>query len=106
MACRSVNLVRFGARHLGIRSRSHHLGPVVAADEKEAIETAIKQFNLEPAKRNRIVVTKSAAGMTIEASTCLKRKGAQLRSRLYAAKPATGAAKEYPLGTISEFSGM
>jgi hypothetical protein len=41
-----------------IRSRTQHLGTVEAANEKEAIEAATKLFNIEPARRNRITVTK------------------------------------------------
>ncbi len=49
MARRSVDL---------IRNRAQRLGTVVAANEKEAIAAAIKQFEIEPARRNRITVTK------------------------------------------------
>jgi hypothetical protein len=41
-----------------IRSRTQHLGTVVAATEKEAIREAIKQFEIEPARQNRITVTR------------------------------------------------
>jgi hypothetical protein len=41
-----------------IRKRAVHLGTVVAANEKDAIAVAIKQFEIEPVRRNRIVVTK------------------------------------------------
>ena len=41
-----------------IRARTQHLGTVVAANEKEAIAVAIKQFEIEPSRRNRITVTK------------------------------------------------
>ena len=41
-----------------IRKRAEHLGTVVAANEKEAISVAIKQFEIEPARRNRLVVQK------------------------------------------------
>jgi hypothetical protein len=43
-----------------IRARTQHLGTVVAKDEKEAIAAAIKQFEIEPARRNRIVAQKIA----------------------------------------------
>jgi hypothetical protein len=43
-----------------IRKRAEYLGTVVAANEKEAIAAAIKQFEIEPARRNRIVVQKIA----------------------------------------------
>jgi hypothetical protein len=41
-----------------IRHRSEHLGTVVAANEKEAIKAAIALYAIEPARRNRITVTK------------------------------------------------
>jgi hypothetical protein len=41
-----------------IRKRSEHLGVVVAPNEKEAVAKAIKQFEIEPARQNRITVTK------------------------------------------------
>jgi hypothetical protein len=41
-----------------IRNRTQHLGTVEAAKEKQAVEAAIKQFDIEPARRNRITVTK------------------------------------------------
>ena len=41
-----------------IRKRAEHLGTVVAANEKEAIKTAIAVYAIEPARRNRITVTK------------------------------------------------
>ena len=41
-----------------IRGRLLHLGTVVAKTEQEAIEEAAKQFEIEPARRNRITVTK------------------------------------------------
>jgi hypothetical protein len=41
-----------------IRNRAQRLGTVVADNEKEAIAVAIKQFEIEPALRNRITVTK------------------------------------------------
>jgi hypothetical protein len=39
-------------------NRTQHLGTVEAATEKEAIAAAIKQFEIEPARRNRIVLQK------------------------------------------------
>ena len=39
-----------------IRKRGEHLGTVVAKNEKEAIAVAIKQFEIGPGRRNRIVV--------------------------------------------------
>jgi hypothetical protein len=41
-----------------IRNRAQRLGTVVAKTEKEAIAVAIKQFDIEPVRRNRITVTK------------------------------------------------
>jgi hypothetical protein len=43
-----------------LRKRTEHLGTVEAANEKEAVEAATKLFNIdiEPARRNRITVTK------------------------------------------------
>jgi hypothetical protein len=41
-----------------IRKRAEHLGTVEATTEKQAIEAAVKQFEIEPARRNRITVTK------------------------------------------------
>jgi len=35
-----------------------HLGTVIAANEKEAIKAAIAIYAIEPARRNRITVTK------------------------------------------------
>jgi hypothetical protein len=40
------------------RNRTQHLGTVVAANEKEAIAVAIKQFEIEPARQNRVTVSK------------------------------------------------
>jgi hypothetical protein len=41
-----------------IRKRAEHLGTVVAANEQAAIKAAIATFEIEPALRNRITVTK------------------------------------------------
>jgi hypothetical protein len=41
-----------------IRKRGEHIGVVSAPNEKEALAKAIKQFEIEPARRNRIMVTK------------------------------------------------
>jgi hypothetical protein len=41
-----------------IRNRAQRLGTVVAETEKEAIAVAIRQFDIEPVRRNRITVTK------------------------------------------------
>ena len=41
-----------------IRKRAEHLGTVVANTGKEAIAVAIKQFEIEPARQNRVAVGK------------------------------------------------
>jgi hypothetical protein len=41
-----------------IRKRAEHLGTVEANTDKEAIQAAIKEFEIEPARQNRITVTK------------------------------------------------
>jgi hypothetical protein len=41
-----------------IRHRAEHLGVVEAATEKEAIKAAIKEFQIEPARQNRVTVRK------------------------------------------------
>ena len=41
-----------------IRKRGERLGTVEAATEKEAIKVAIKEFEIEPARQNRIAVRK------------------------------------------------
>jgi hypothetical protein len=41
-----------------IRNRAKRLGTVVADTEKQAMAVAIKQFEIEPALRNRITATK------------------------------------------------
>jgi hypothetical protein len=41
-----------------IRKRAEHLGTVTAKTEKEAIAGAIKQFEIEPARPNRVAVSK------------------------------------------------
>jgi hypothetical protein len=41
-----------------MRKRTEHLGTVEARNEKDAIKFAIEQFRIEPARRNRITVTK------------------------------------------------
>jgi hypothetical protein len=43
-----------------IGKRVQHLGTVVAADERTALEEAIKQFEIRPALRSKIAVTKVA----------------------------------------------
>jgi hypothetical protein len=45
-----------------IRKRAEQLGTVEAANEKQAIEKAIKKFDIPPERRNRIVVQKIAKG--------------------------------------------
>ena len=41
-----------------IRKRAEHLGTVTAATEKEAIAVAVKRFEIEPARQNRVAVSK------------------------------------------------
>jgi hypothetical protein len=41
-----------------IRKRAERLGTIEAANEKEAIEKAAKEFGIAPERRNRIVVEK------------------------------------------------
>ena len=48
-----------------IRNRAKRLGTIVAKTEKEAIAVAIKQFEIEPALRNRITITKISSRTTI-----------------------------------------
>ena len=54
MARWSVYLIR--------SSRTQPLGTVTAANEKEAIREARKQFEIEPDGENRIVVTRISQG--------------------------------------------
>jgi hypothetical protein len=54
MARWSVYLIR--------SSRTQPLGTVTAANEKEAIREARKQFEIEPDRENRIVVTRISQG--------------------------------------------
>jgi 1,2-phenylacetyl-CoA epoxidase PaaB subunit len=54
MARWSVYLIR--------SSRTQSLGTVTAANEKEAIREARKQFDIEPDRENRIVVTRISQG--------------------------------------------
>jgi hypothetical protein len=44
-----------------IRHRAEHLGVVEAANEKEAIAKAVKEFAVPPGRQNRIVVEKLSA---------------------------------------------
>jgi hypothetical protein len=39
-----------------IRKRAEHLGTIEAANEKEAIEKAAKEFDIPPERQNRITV--------------------------------------------------
>jgi hypothetical protein len=50
---------RWRVDYLG--KKGSHLGTVEAADEKSAIEQAAKQFNIPPARRNKLVVTRTQA---------------------------------------------
>ena len=45
-----------------LRHRAERLGTVEAATEREAIEKAIKQFDILPALQNRIAVEKMSKG--------------------------------------------
>jgi hypothetical protein len=51
---------RWRVEYLGKRSSSH-LGTVEAADDHSAIEQAVKQFHVTPARRNKIKVTRTQA---------------------------------------------
>ena len=46
---------RWRVDYLG--KKGSHLGTVEAADKKSAIDAAAKQFNITPARRNKIMVT-------------------------------------------------
>jgi hypothetical protein len=43
-----------------IGKRLKHLGTVVASDERDALEKAVKQFVVRPGLRSKIAVTKIA----------------------------------------------
>jgi hypothetical protein len=45
-----------------IRKRAEHLGTVEAANERQAIEKAAKEFEIPPERQNRIVVEKVSKG--------------------------------------------
>jgi hypothetical protein len=45
-----------------IRKRAEHLGTVEAANERQAIEKAAKEFGIPPERQNRIVVEKVSKG--------------------------------------------
>jgi hypothetical protein len=47
---------RWRVDYLG--KKGSHLGTVEAPDEKAAIEQAAKQFNITPARRNKIAVAR------------------------------------------------
>jgi hypothetical protein len=44
-----------------IWKRAEHLGTVEAANEKEALEKAAKEFDIPPERRNRLVAQKIGA---------------------------------------------
>jgi hypothetical protein len=48
---------RWRVDYLG--KKATHLGTVEAPDEKSAIDAAAKQFNITPARRNKIAVTRT-----------------------------------------------
>jgi hypothetical protein len=41
-----------------IGKKGSHLGTVEARDEREAVDKAAEEFNVSPARRNKIAVTK------------------------------------------------
>ena len=45
-----------------IRKRAEHLGTVEAANERQAIEKAAKEFEIPPERQNRIVVERVSKG--------------------------------------------
>jgi hypothetical protein len=45
-----------------IRKRAEHLGTVEAANDRQAIEKAAKEFEIPPERQNRIVVEKVSKG--------------------------------------------
>ena len=45
-----------------IRKRAEHLGTVEAANERQAIEKAAKEFEIPPERQNQIVVEKVSKG--------------------------------------------
>jgi len=49
-------MARWRVDYLG--KKGSHLGTVEALDEKSAIAEAAKQFNITPARRNKIAVTR------------------------------------------------
>jgi hypothetical protein len=53
-------MARWRVDYIGERGR--HLGTVEATDEKSAVDAATKQFNIAPARRNKIVVTPTRVG--------------------------------------------
>jgi hypothetical protein len=44
-----------------IRKRAEHLGTIEAANEKEALTKAAKEFDIPPERRNRLVAQKIGA---------------------------------------------
>ena len=52
---------RWRVDYLG--KKGSHLGTVEAPDEKSAIKQAAQQFNITPARRNKIVVTRTQASV-------------------------------------------
>jgi hypothetical protein len=47
---------------LRLTARASHLGTVEAADKKSAVDAAAKQFNITPARRNKIMARRSMNG--------------------------------------------
>jgi hypothetical protein len=52
-------MIRWRVDYIG--KRDSHLGSVEAPDMRSAIEQAAKQFNITPARRNKIMVTPTRA---------------------------------------------
>jgi hypothetical protein len=54
-------MARWRVEIRGMGKRPSTLGSVEARDEKNAIEEAAKQFNITPARRNKLMVTRTQA---------------------------------------------
>ena len=70
-----------------IRKRAEHLGAIEAANEKEAIKAAIEIYEIEPACRNRITVTKisdkddNEGRLAVDVGACLISRPAAMAGR-------------------------
>ena len=60
---------RWRVDYLG--SKGKHLGTVEAPDEKSAIEEAMKTFQIEPARRFKVMVTKVKEKLTTITSAAI-----------------------------------